>query len=266
MSAPHSAWGRGARGPPFVVKRTYTLPEEMTIATMKERDIPMTETDTIQIPLEDRLMSQDNQPLQLKNHTKYDAPIDHRDDEHYDADRLWSTTSCAARGGLRNLTYTWETKIVFLDAVPVNRDVLRAAMAVFGRDLAEHPIWHDEIVAVYDGFDDLRMPTGALAHLLRAWGNHRRAVEHATDRAEVDDALEAAEDIPVPLDHLEEVFYALAEKLARRNDGMEPLVGAYADAEEEVRALAGITAALRAYERNVLIPRRQEEEQGKKEA
>lgn len=181
--------------------------------------------------------------------------------EQHDPDRLAPFPSRASQRVRRQLAYKQDTTLVFLDKVPVKREVLRDAMSIFGRDLAEHPIWHDEIAAVYDGFSDLCIPTGALAHLLRAWADHRYTVEQEAGDACIEDALDDAKAIPVRFDHLEEVFHALVEKLASRDDGMEPFLGAYEDAEYEVRTLAGITAALRAYERAVLLPRAQKEEQ-----
>ncbi len=164
----------------------------------------------------------------------------------------------------RNLHYKEGFMLVNTDVAPVGRDVLRQAVTILRREIGEHDVWAVETVDLYDGYGQLLLPVNALGHLLSAFHQQRRQVaSEEGDLMKISALLDDAPTIGLSLDHLDVVVSALGA-IIDTSDASD--LGSYKRAATVARTMMGITEAMAAYERDVLIPRAQEEEQARKEA
>jgi len=182
------------------------------------------------------------------------------DDDDDDDEEL--TAPHAPRRPQRNLHYKEGFTLVSTDIVQVERDVLRAAVTILRREIGEHDVWAVETVDLYDGYGDLLLPVKALGHLLSAFHQQRRQVaSEECDIIKISALLDDAPTIGLSLDHLDVVVSALGALVDTRD---ESDLGAYKRAARVARAMTGITEAMAAFERDVLIPREQEEQARKR--
>ena len=174
------------------------------------------------------------------------------------------TAPHAPRRPQRNLHYKEGFMLVNTDVAPVGRDVLRQAVTILRREIGEYDVWAVETVDLYDGYGQLLLPVNALGHLLSAFHQQRQQVASGEgDLMKMSALLDAAPTIGLSLDHLDVVVSALGA-IIDTSDASD--LGSYKRAARVARTMMGLTEAMAAYEREVLIPREQAEAQARKEA
>lgn len=174
------------------------------------------------------------------------------------------TTPHAPLRPQRPIRYQMESHLVCVDTVKIERAVLRDAMTMLRREIGERHVWAVETDDLYEGYGDLRLPMETAAHLLHAFAAHRRKVAPGLDCTEASEALDANPLLDLPFDSLQHILCALSGVLDGFIDGTDSTLGNYQRAVRVVAVMADIVEAMAAFERDILIPREQEEEQARK--
>jgi len=169
------------------------------------------------------------------------------------------TTPHAPLRPQRPIRYRLESHLICTDSVQVERAVLRDAVSILRREIGERAVWAVETDDLYDGYGHLGLPIETAAHLLHAFAAHRRKVAPGLDCTEASEALDANPLLDLPFDSLERVLFALSHVLDGYIDGTDSTLGNYQRAVRVVAVMADIIEAMAAFERDVLIPREQEE-------